>query len=157
MEPIQPRRYLEDFDLGETFETPAYTLCEQDARAFALSYDPQPFHLDAGAAAESLFGELVVSGWHTAAITMRLIVECGVLRDVGIVGTGIDELRWLAPVGSASTLFVRGTIFERVPRPGRSRGILRVKLLTIDQSGATVMTQIANLIVPQRTQTPEST
>ena len=136
--------------VGETFETARYTIPSVESLEFARSYDPQPFHLEAADAAKSIFGRLTVSGWYTAALTMRLIVECGVLREIGIIGTGIDELRWLSPVEPGATLFVRGTVVSQQPRPGKSTGRLRVQLETIDQNGVTVMSQIANLVVPTR-------
>ena len=148
-DPAAPR-YLEDFELGGTFETSTYAVSMEEALRFARAYDPQPFHLEAAAASKGLFGRLVISGWHTTAITMRLIVDSGVLREIGVIGTGIDELRWLAPVEAGAVLFVRATVIELVPRPGKTRGTLRVKLQTIDQNGITVLSQIANLIVPHR-------
>lgn len=144
------RRYLDDFAPGDTFDSPEYAVTADEAAAFARTYDPQPFHLDAVAARDSIFGRVVVSGWYTAAVTMRLVVECGAMRAIGVIGVGIDELRWPAAVEAGATLFVRGTVVECLQRPGKSRGTLRVRLLTIDQNGTTVMSQIANLIVPQR-------
>ncbi len=144
-------RYLDEFIIGDTFESDAYTISREESLAFAKAYDPQPFHLDEEAAARSMFRGLASSGWQTAAITMRLIVESGVLKETGIIGTGIDELRWLAPVKPGDTLHVRGEIVEKNPWPGSaSRGTLRVKLATINGDGVVVMTQFANLIVPQR-------
>ena len=143
-------QYLSDFRVGETFETAAYRLDEAECVGFARAYDPQPFHLDAGAAARSIFCELVVSGWQTAAVTMRLMVESGVLREAGIIGTGIDELRWLAPVKPGDTLRVRCEVVELQPWPHRpDRGTLRLKLQTLNQHGVTVMSEIANLVMPQ--------
>jgi acyl dehydratase len=142
---------LNDFTVGETFETQAYTLDEEESLAFARAYDPQPFHLYAGEAARSVFHELVVSGWQTAAITMRLIVDSGVLRETGVIGTGIDELRWLAPVKPGDALRVRGEVVELKPWPRNpGRGTMRVKLQTFNQDGVVVMTQTANLMLPVR-------
>jgi acyl dehydratase len=144
-------RYLDEFIIGETFESTAYELSLEESLAFARAYDPQPFHLDASAAAKSVFRELVSSGWQTAAITMRLIVDADLLKETGIVGTGIDELRWLAPVKPGDTLRVRGELVEKTPWPGsKSRGTLRVKLATLNSDDAVVMTMFANLIVPLR-------
>jgi acyl dehydratase len=144
-------RYLNDYATGDTFESGEYTISEEEALAFARSFDPQPFHLYAGEAARSFFRELVISGWHTAAITMRLVVDTGVLRETGVIGTGIDELRWLAPVKPGETLRVRGEVIGAAPWPGNgTRGTLRVKLQTLNQSGTVVMSQIANLILPVR-------
>jgi len=143
--------YLGDFTIGETFETPAYAIEPAESLAFARAYDPQPFHLDRGQASRSIFGELTCSGWYTAAVTMRLIVDSNVMRDTGIIGSAIDELRWLAPVKPGDTLRVRGEVIEQLASSRRSdRGTLRVRLLTINQHGVTVMSQVANLIVPAR-------
>lgn len=144
-------RYLHDFTIGDTFESGSYTLTEEESLAFARSYDPQPFHLYAGEAARSIFHDLVVSGWQTAAITMRLIVDSGVLRETGIIGTGIDDLRWLAPVKPGDTLRVRGEVLDLLQWPGNpNRGTLRVKLLTLNQDGVAVLSQVANLMLPVR-------
>ncbi len=144
-------RYLNDYAIGDAFESAEYTIGQEEALAFARSFDPQPFHLYAGEAARSFFHELVISGWHTAAITMRLVVDTGVLRETGVIGTGIDDLRWLAPVKPGDTLHVRGEVIGAAPRPGNgTRGTLRVKLQTVNQSGTVVMSQIANLVLPVR-------
>ncbi len=104
---IPPLRYFDDFTIGEKFETAPATLSESDTIAFAERYDPQPFHLDAGAARESVFRDLTASGWQTAAMTMRSVVDTGILRATGIIGTGIDELRWFAPVKPGDRLRIR--------------------------------------------------
>jgi acyl dehydratase len=144
-------RYLDEFAIGDAFESAAYTISLEDSVAFARAYDPQPFHLDPDAASRSMFGGLTSSGWQTAAITMRLIVDSGHMKDTGIIGTGIDELRWLAPVKPGDTLRVRGEIVGTTPWPGsKSRGTVRVKLATRNADDVVVMTQFANLIVPVR-------
>lgn len=146
-----PLRYFEDFQIGDAFETGAFTLTEKESVAFAHLYDPQPFHLDAEAAKTSVFTGLVASGWQTTAVTMRLIVESGVLRATGIIGTGIDDLRWLAPVRPGDTLHVRGEVIEKLPWPRSStRGTMRVRLHTLNQRGIVVMSQIANLMLRLR-------
>jgi acyl dehydratase len=146
-----PERYFDEFQIGDAFETAAFTLSEKESLAFAHLYDPQPFHLDPQAAAVSPFRELVASGWQTAAITMRLVVESGVLRATGVIGTGIDELRWLAPVFPGDTLRVRGEVVEKLPWPGKKeRGTMRVRLQTVNQNDVVVMSQIANVMVRTR-------
>ena len=146
-----PERYFDEFVVGDTFETKSFTLSEKESIAFAHLYDPQPFHLDAQAAATSPFRELVASGWQTAAITMRLIVESGVLRATGVIGTGIDDLRWLAPVFPGDVLRVRGEVIEKLPWPGKKeRGTMRVRLHTLNQNEVVVMSQIANVMLRTR-------
>lgn len=144
-------KYFDDFAVGDSFDTGAFVLSEKESIAFAHLYDPQPFHLDADAASKSVFHELTASGWQTAAITMRLVVESGVLRATGIIGTGIDDLRWLAPVHPGDTLRVRGDVIEKRPWPGSTtRGTLRVRLHTLNQHDVVVMSQIANLMLLAR-------
>jgi acyl dehydratase len=149
--PRNPKRFLEDFAIGETFVSASARVTAPEIVAFARSFDPQIFHLDEQAARDGFFGELVASGWHTGAITMRLFVESGFLREIGIVGLGVDELRWTAPVRPDDELHVRCEIIEvrhHLHKP--DRGVLRVRVETINQNGLTVMTQIPNLVVPAR-------
>ncbi len=144
-------RYFEDFHIGETLQSAEFHLSEKECIAFAHLYDPQPFHLSNEDAEASVFRELTASGWQTAAITMRLMVESGVFRATGIIGTGIDDLRWLAPVHPGDSLYVRAEIVEKTPWPGnKGRGTVRVRLHTINQHGVVVMSQIANLMVAAR-------
>src|ERR1700689_474488 len=91
-------RYLEDFAVGQMFRTGALRVEREQAFAFAAEFDPQPFHLDKSAAPRSIFGELTVSGWYTAAVTMRLLIKTEINPAAGFVGAGIDELRWPRPV-----------------------------------------------------------
>src|ERR1700754_1999935 len=91
-------RYLEDFAVGQTFGSGRLRIDGQRARAFAAEFDPQPFHLDEAAARRSIFGELTAGGGHTAAVTMRLLVETELKPAGGLVGAGIDAFRWPRPV-----------------------------------------------------------
>ena len=145
-------RYLYDFSIGDSFETVSYRVTEEESVFFARAFDPQPFHLYAGEASRSIFHELVISGWHTAAITMRLVVDSGVLRETGIIGTGIDELRWLAPVKPGDSLRVYGEVIDLQTWPKNpTRGTMRVKMVTFNQDSVAVMSQIANLMMPVKT------
>ena len=151
-----PDRYFEDFKVGDKIETASFELSEKESIAFAHLYDPQPFHLDPVAAEASVFHGLTASGWQTAAITMRLMVENGTMRATGIIGTGIDDLRWLAPVRPGDTLRVRAEVIEKTPWSGnKNRGTLRIRLHTVNQEDVVVMSQIANLMVPFRKQATE--
>jgi acyl dehydratase len=142
-------RFLEDFNVGDSFDSAGHTVTAHESEAFARAYDPQPFHLDEESAKRSIFRGLTASGWLTAAVTMRLTVDAGMLRETGIIGMGIDDLRWLAPVRPGDTLRVRGEVVEKIRREGDSkRGTLRVLLHTINQDGVVVMSEIANVIVP---------
>jgi len=146
-----PLRFFEDFRVGETFESGVATLTRDDCLAFARAYDPQPFHLDDDAGNASMFGKLTASGWLTAALTMRLIVDSGYLRGPGVLGVGIDELRWHAPVYPNDTLRVRGEILALTPDPhGKPRGRMRVRINVYNQDDALVMSEIANLTVSKK-------
>ena len=97
-------RYLEDLHVGDRFESDAFEVTEEGIIAFARQFDPQPFHLDVQAAEQSVFRGLVASGWHTAAMSMRLFVTGGLKLAGGSVGLGVDELRWPRPVKPGDTL-----------------------------------------------------
>jgi len=145
------KRYYEDFDIGDVRETARYRVTEEEALAFARAYDPQSFHLDAKAAESSFFGKLVISGWLTAAIAMRLIVDARSGEDSPIIGSGIDELRWTFPVVPGDELRVRSEVIEKAPWPGgKPRGVVRFRNETINQDDVVVMTYIANGIAPMR-------
>ncbi len=148
------KRYYEDFDIGDVRETARYRVTEEEALAFARAYDPQSFHLDAKAAESSFFGKLVISGWLTAAIAMRLIVDARSGEDSPIIGSGIDELRWTFPVVPGDELRVRSEVIEKAPWPGgKPRGVVRFRNETMNQDDVVVMTYIANGIAPMRTST----
>jgi acyl dehydratase len=143
-------RYFEDWTVGETMKTGTVTVSEDAIVAFARLYDPQPFHLDRGAAQASPFKRLVASGWHTAAETMRLIVDSGIFGHSGGIGLGVDELRWLKPVYPGDTLRVTSEVASKRANPEKRSGICHFKLTTINQNGEPVMTHTAIVIVPKR-------
>ena len=143
--------YFDDLSVGQTFVSAPLAVSEADIIAFAGSFDPQPFHTDpAFAAAHRLFRGLAASGWHTAAMSMRLFATTANLAG-GIIGNGIDELRWPRPVRPGDTLTLTSEVIElRPPEPGRNVGWLRMRNTTRNQDGEAVMTLIANLSVPRR-------
>jgi acyl dehydratase len=146
-----PKQFYEDFVIGDVRETGRYQVTAEEGLAFARAYDPQPFHLDAKAAESSFFKKLVISGWQTAAITMRLLVDARSGEDSPLIGTGIDELRWTFPVAPGDELHVRSEVIEKSPWPGgKPRGIVRFRNATINQDDVVVMTYIANAIAPMR-------
>jgi acyl dehydratase len=143
--------YLDDLAVGQTFHSGTVTVESERIKAFAAEFDPQPFHLDEEAAGTSLFGGLVASGWHTAALTMRLLVESDLKIVGGLTGVGVEELRWPRPVRPGDTLRVESEILD--VRPSKSqpdRGILKIRNTTWNQEGQAVLVQVANLIVPRR-------
>ena len=147
-------RYFEDLQPGDAFESPPRTVTAEEIVAFAREFDPQPFHVDPEAARGSFFGGLVASGWHTAALTMRNFVDAGVDLAGGIIGAGMEYLRWPAPLPAGDTIRTRITI-ERM-RPSQSRplfGIVTFRVETLRSDGKAVQEMSGNLIVPRRTDT----
>ena len=145
------RRYLEDFAVGQTFGSGRMRVDKEQIKAFAAEFDPQPFHLDEDAARDTIFRGLAASGWHTAAVTMRLLVESEIDPAGGIVGAGFDEFRWPRPVRPGDELHIESEVLE--VRPSRSRsnqGLIKVRTTTLNQNDEAVQVQIANLVVPRR-------
>ena len=142
--------YLDDLRVGQRFISGTHLIDEAQIKAFARQFDPQPFHLDAEAAKETLFAGLAASGWHTAAISMRLVVKSVPIRG-GIVGAG-GELTWPTPTRPGATLHVESEILDL--RPSRShpdRGMATLRSETVNQHGEVVQVLIAKLVVPRRT------
>jgi acyl dehydratase len=142
--------YLDDLHASQRFSTGTHTLDEDEIRAFARRFDPQPFHLDTEAARATLFAGLAASGWHTAAITMRLQVQSGPPIAGGLVGAG-GRIDWPRPTRPGDTLRVESEIVKVRPsrtRPGR--GIVTVLSTTLNQRDEIVQTLTADLVVPRR-------
>ena len=144
------RLYLEDLHVGQRFSTGAHALDEAQIKAFAQEFDPQPFHLDDEAAQSTLFDGLAASGWHTAAITMRLLVEQGLPLAGGIISAG-GEMSWPRPTRPSDILHVECEVVEIIPSRSRAdRGIVIVRSETRNQHGDVVQVFTAKLIVPRR-------
>lgn len=142
--------YLEDLHAGQTFLSGSHELDEQQIKAFASAFDPQPFHLDHEAAKDTLFGGLAASGWHTAAITMRLNVESGLPLADGIIGAG-GEIQWPAPTRPGDILHVESEVKEIVPSRSRpDRGIATIVSRTLNQRGDVLQILTAKLVVYRR-------
>lgn len=146
------RLYFDDLEVGQRFTAASsWTVDAEQIRAFAAQFDPQPFHLEEAAGRETVFGGLVASGWHTAALTMRLIVEGGGPPLAGgTVGLGA-ELSWHAPVRPGDTLHVRAEVVATEAsrsRPDRGRVVIRTE--TLNQDGQVVQTCISKVLVPRR-------
>jgi acyl dehydratase len=142
--------YLKDLRVGQRFVSGTHRIDAEQIREFAEQFDPQPFHLDAEAAKATLFEGLVASGWHTAAITMRLLVESGLPIAGGIIGAG-GEITWPNPTRPGDFLQVESEVLEL--RPSRShpdRGIATIRSETRNQRGDTVQVLVAKLVVPRR-------
>jgi acyl dehydratase len=143
--------YLDDFSPGQAFRSASLTVDREQIKAFAAGFDPQPFHLDEAAGGESFFGGLVASGWHTAALTMRLLVDSELKPAGGLIGLGVEEIKWPRPVRPGDTLQVESEVLEA--RPSKSqpdKGLVRLRSTTRNQHGEAVMVQVATLLVRRR-------
>jgi acyl dehydratase len=142
--------YLDDLQVGQRFRSGSHAVDEAQIKAFARQYDPQPFHLDEEIAKSTMFGGLVASGWHTAAITMRLLVEGGAPIANGIIGAG-GEISWPQPTRPGDILRVESEVLA--VKPSRSRpdsGMVTVRSDTRNQRGEVVQVLTAKLVVPRR-------
>jgi acyl dehydratase len=145
------KRYLEDFAVGQMFGSGRLVVDEERIKSFAAEFDPQPFHLNEESARHTIFRGLVASGWHTAAMTMRLLVDSEIRPAGGIVGAGFDEFRWPRPVRAGDELRLESEVLE--VRPSKSRpeqGWIKVRTTTLNQNADAVQILIANLVVPCR-------
>jgi acyl dehydratase len=145
-------RYFEDFTAGQIFKPSGRVRVEKDAIiGFAKQYDPQPFHLDEEAARKSIFGRLVASGWHTAALTMSLIAQSEYRPAGGTIGLGFDGLRWPNPVLPGDELRIETEVLEIRPSNSRAdRGLLKMRTQTFNQRDQVVQEIISNIMVPRR-------
>ena len=142
--------HLEDLHPGDRFVTPEREVTEAEIVTFAREYDPQPFHTDPGAAAGSVFGRLVASGWHTTALTMRLWVDHGPRIAGGMVGLGVEELRW-RPLLPGDRIRLEGEILEvRPSRSGAPRGVARMRIRTLNHRDEEVQHMVSTILVPAR-------
>jgi acyl dehydratase len=147
-------RYLEDYAVGQTYGSDVARVETDRMTSFAGEFDPQPFHLTAETAANTIFGGLAASGWYTAALTMRLLIEGELKPAGGVIGLGFDELRWPRPVRPGDELRIRSEILE--VRPSKSRpgqGLIKVRTTTTNQTGEAVQIAVGSLLVRAR---PES-
>ena len=146
----QETLYFDDLKIGDTSTTGTYEVSAAAIRRFAGEFDPQPFHLDDEAARHSMFGGLAASGWHTAAITMRLLVSEGPKLANGVLGAGC-ELQWTLPTRPGDVLHVESEVVELTPSRSRTdRGTLVLRSRTINQDGQIVQDMTARLIVARR-------
>jgi acyl dehydratase len=145
-------RYFEDFVVGQVHKPSGRVRVEKnEIIAFAKQFDPQPFHLDEDAARKSIFGRLVASGWHTAALTMRLIAGSEYRAATGTIGLGFDGLRWPIPVHPGDELRIENEVLEmRTSKSRPDRGLLKIRTRTFNQDGEVVQELIANAMVPRR-------
>ena len=144
-------RFLEDLTIGQTFGSGRLKIDADAIKHFAAEFDPQLFHLDEQAARGTMFKGLAASGWHTAALTMRLVVESEFKPAGGVVGASFEELRWPAPVRPGDVLRVQTEVLETRTSASRPEmGFVKVKVTTLNQTGKTVQLYIGNLVVLRR-------
>jgi acyl dehydratase len=145
-----PIEWFDDLVLGMRFRSPQMRVTAEDIKRFAAEFDPQPYHLDEEAAAQTPLKGLAASGWHTAAIAMRLMTEARPFGPHPLLGIGVDELRWLAPVRPGDTLHLEGELIEFIPSRTKPQGIARVRWMAFNQRGEPVYSVIPLAIVPRR-------
>ena len=144
------QRYFEDLKAGDRFKSGTYKVTEEQIVSFAREFDPQPFHLDPAVARQTMFKGLIASGWHTAAITMRLFVQTLNFAE-GAIGLGVDELRWPNAVRPGDVLQVETEIVDlRTSRSKPSHGVVRLRYVTTNQRGEIVQTMFASALVRRR-------
>jgi acyl dehydratase len=144
-------RYFEDLKAGDKFNTAEYEMTEAEIIGFGKKFDPQAFHTDPAAAGRTLFGRIVASGWHTAAVSMRLMVLGEMDLDGGVIGQGMESLRWPRPVLPGDRLRVVTEIEELRPAPARpDRGLIKLRCRTYNQNGKVVQDMTATLLVARR-------
>ena len=137
-------RYFEDYVPGSVYEFGSIVMEEKEMIDFATRYDPQAFHTDPDAARKSVFGGLIASGWHTGAVSMRLIVDHYLSRVASLGSLGIDEMRWLKPVRPRDELSIRVTVLQvRLSQSKPDRGIVRSLVEVMNQNREVVMSRIA--------------
>ena len=143
------QRYFEDYAPGAVFEFGSTRVTEDEVIAFATAYDPQSFHIDSDAAAHSMFGGLIASGWHTAALMMRMLVDHYLSTVASLASPGVEQLRWLAPVRPCDVLRVRVTVQDaRRSRSRSDRGVVTSGIEVLNQNDVLVMTvKAVNLLL----------
>ena len=142
--------WFDDLKVGMRFKTDEMTVTKEDILRFAAEFDPQPFHMDEVAAKTTILNGLAASGWHTAAIAMRLAVTARPFGPHPLFGAGVDDLRWLKPVRPGDTLHLQGEVVELVPSRTKPQGIVRVKWTAYNQNGEAVYTFNPIAIVPSQ-------
>ena len=148
------QHHLEDFAVGQRFTSGTRTITADEIKAFAVSFDPQPFHTDEVAAEHSFFGGLAASGWHTAAITMSLLVKSGMPIAGGLIGAG-GEIAWPRPTRPGDVLQVESEVLAVTPSRSRpERGMITVKTVTRNQNGEDVQILTSKMLVWRRGSAP---
>jgi acyl dehydratase len=144
-------RYLEDYFVGQTFRSGTIRITTDEIKRFALEFDPQPFHLDEIAADKTMFRGLAASGWHTAALTMKLLVASDFVPANGIIGAGFEELLWPRPVRPGDELQVEIEVLStRRSKSNPRQGLVKLRFTTVNQNGDTVQSSMGTIVVIRR-------
>ncbi len=147
----QSALYLEDFSPGQTFASASVAMDADAIKGYARQFDPQPFHLDEQAAEGTFFKGLAASGWHTVSVTMRLLVDGGLPIAGGIIGAGVDEIRWPRPTRPGDTLRLVTEVLEvRRSKSRPEQGLMKVRTTTFNQNDDPVQVMVSNLVVMRR-------
>ena len=146
----QGERYFEDLEEGETYDCGSIEVTREEMLEFAARYDPQPIHVDEDAAGESMFGDLIASGWLTCALSARLLVEGYMNDNATLGGRGMDEIRWHQPVYAGTTLSVTVELVDKRSGENPEFGHTRVEVTTTNQDGETVLTMYGLGLVEKR-------
>jgi acyl dehydratase len=145
-----PVEWFDDLALGMRFRSAGKLVTREDIKRFAAEFDPQPYHLDEEAAERTPLKGLAASGWHTAALVMRLMVDLRPFGPHPLLGLGVDELRWLAPVRPGDTIHLEGEVIDLLPSERKRQGIARVKWTAFNSRGEPVYTVTPLAVVPRR-------
>lgn len=148
---MQVVHYLDDLKVGQKFGSGSVTIDAASIKRFAAEFDPQPFHLDEAAAEDTLFKGLAASGWHTAGLSMRLLVESEFKPAGGFIGAGLEELRWPRPVRPGDTLNLEVEILEiRISKSRPEQGIVKIRTTTYNQTHDVLQVYVANIVVQRQ-------
>ncbi len=144
-------QYFEDFAVGDVFRVGPVALAEADIIEFGRQFDPQPFHIDPAAAAETIYGGIIASGWHTISATFRALIDAGFLRGGGMGSPGLTDLRWIKPVRAGEGLEITLTVVStRLSRTRGDRGYVEIDFAATNPAGETVMTYRVVEVVRRR-------
>jgi len=141
--------YFDDLGVGATFRAGPVEMTAEEIKAFARRFDPQPFHTDEAAAEDSFFKGLAASGWHTAAATMRMLVDALPVKD-GLIGAGLDQLNWPRPTRPGDVLRVEVEVLEARVMKSRPLGLVKLRCTTLNQKDEPVQVSVTNILAPLR-------
>jgi acyl dehydratase len=143
--------YLEDLTVGTRWDSGAFTVTPEEALEFARRYDPQPMHIDAEAAARGRYGELIASGWHTAALAMRTMVQARLFGSTELLGLGMEQIQWPKPVRHGDTLRLQVEVVANTPsRSKPDFGVVKIRIEARSQRDELVLSMSSNCWVPKR-------